>query len=61
MKKALLIAGFVLAAATAAHAATVYCPIDKFQMYFTGETKVEMGVLLGKYRDANGHTTWARQ
>lgn len=41
-----------------AFAGDVTCPIDNSSMYFTGETRVEMGKLLKKYRCPMGHTAW---
>jgi hypothetical protein len=38
--------------------AAVTCPIDNFDMYFTGKSKTEMGKLLYQYKCASGHITW---
>ena len=58
-RRALLL--FVLLASFAALAQTISCPIDGLMMYFTGETRVEMGKMLYKYRCPQGHVTWVVQ
>jgi hypothetical protein len=36
------------------------CPIDDYEMYFTGKTKIVEGTLLGLYRCPRGHSAWAK-
>ena len=47
--------------AALAYAASVKCPIDKYDMYFTGKTRTEMGKMLYQYKCPNGHIYWIVQ
>lgn len=51
----------LLFAATLALASDHTCPIDNHSMYFTGNTRVEMGKMLKEYKCAAGHTMWVVQ
>lgn len=51
----------VLGLATIVYAASVNCPIDSMSMYFTGNTRTEMGKLLYEYKCPNSHTAWVVQ
>ena len=58
LRSKILVAAVIIAASVAAYAASVKCPIDNFDMYFTGKTKSEMGKLLQEHKCANGHVAW---
>lgn len=61
MKTILIATAVAVAVATAAHAQSVNCPIDNYIMYFTGQTRTEMGKMLFQYKCPQGHTTWVVQ
>jgi hypothetical protein len=60
MKRILKVAAVTLAIglASSALAQAVRCALDNYSMYFTGETRQEMGKLLLEYKCAAGHVTW---
>ena len=55
-----LVVLLVLGAVGIAFAWGVKCPIDGFRMYFTGQTRVEWGNIIWKYRCPVGHIFWTR-
>ena len=57
MKRLLLIATLLFVSIGVA-AATYKCQYDGFDLYFTGQTKVENGKLTKLYRCASGHKYW---
>jgi hypothetical protein len=59
MRKALLLGSLLLSLSCLAGSNPI-CPIDDYEMYFTGKTKVVQGTLLGEYKCPQGHKTWAK-
>lgn len=56
LRAAVIVGG--LAAATAANACDVTCPLDNRCMVFTGNTDTEWGKLVWQYRCPGGHVNW---
>lgn len=61
MKKKIAAFMAALAFAASAYAWGMSCPIDSMGMYFTGNTRIEMGKLLYEYKCPSGHVTWVVQ
>lgn len=59
-KSKIVIAALGLAFVTAAYA-SYSCPIDNSGMYWTGQTRAEMGKLLYEYKCPSGHVSWIVQ
>jgi len=61
IKRKVILAVLGISLIGAAIAQSIQCPIDKGNMVFTGNTKIEMGKMLKEYRCPSGHVTWVVQ
>lgn len=61
MRRLILVVALVLLTSAAAWATSLRCSIDNSNLWFTGKTHSEMGVLLFQHKCASQHFYWLTQ